>query len=122
MEEEKDIGLEVLTEQVVNMTGLIKNRNNLLQAMFKSDLEQDFLMQEAAQGGTGGAGVDGSVSPTGGMGGIAPNLMLPTPALPDRKEYVNVEEASGSGNVGGASPNGSDMPVSYTHLTLPTSG
>ena len=111
MEEEKDIGLEVLTEQVVNMTGLIKNRNNLLQAMFKSDLEQDFLMQEAAQGGTGGAGVEGSVSPTGGMGGIAPNLMLPTPALPDRKEYVNVEEASGSGNIGGASPNGSDMPT-----------
>ena len=111
MEEEKDIGLEVLTEQVVNMTGLIGNRNNLLKAMFKNDLEQDFLMQEAAQGGTGGAGVDNSVSPTGGMGGIAPNLMLPTPAMPDRKEYVNVEEASGSGNIGGASPNGSSTPT-----------
>ena len=105
MEEEKDIGMEVLTDQVVNMTKLIKDRNRLLKTMFKADLEDDFLMEEAAQGGTGGAGVESSVSPTGGMGGIAPNLMLPTPMMPDRKEYVNVEQ-SGGGNVGGASDNG----------------
>ena len=105
MEEEKDIGMEVLTDQVVNMTKLIKDRNRLLKTMFKADLEDDFLMEEAAQGGTGGAGVESSVSPTGGVGGIAPNLMLPTPMMPDRKEYVNVEQ-SGGGNVGGASDNG----------------
>ena len=106
MEEEKDIGMEVLTDQVVNMTKLIKDRNRLLKTMFKADLEDDFLMEEAAQGGTGGAGVDSSVSPTGGIGGIAPNLMLPTPMMPDRKEYVNVEQSGGGGNVGGASDNG----------------
>ena len=105
MEEEKDIGMEVLTDQVVNMTKLIKDRNRLLKTMFKADLEDDFLLEEAAQGGTGGAGVESSVSPTGGVGGIAPNLMLPTPMMPDRKEYVNVEQ-SGGGNVGGASDNG----------------
>ena len=106
MEEEKDIGMEVLTDQVVNMTKLIKDRNRLLKTMFKADLEDDFLMEEAAQGGTGGAGVESSVSPTGGVGGIAPNLMLPTPMMPDRKEYVNVEQSGGGGNVGGASDNG----------------
>ena len=67
MEEEKDIGMEVLTDQVVNMTKLIKDRNRLLKTMFKADLEDDFLMEEAAQGGTGGAGVESSVSPTGGV-------------------------------------------------------
>lgn len=101
MSDDKYIGIEVLSQSVNSMTEMIKDRNALLNAMYKKDVYNDFLMSEAAQGGTGGAGVDGAIS---AIGGGAPNLAAPIE--PARKNYVNVEQAGGSGNVGGASDNG----------------
>ena len=100
MNDDKYIGIENLSHTVNSMTALLDDRNSLLNSMFKKDVYNDFLMDEAAQGGTGGAGVD-NVS---AVGGGVPNLSVPM--LPDNKEYVNTQQASGgSGNVGGASPN-----------------
>ena len=107
MNDDKYIGIENLSHTVNSMTALLDDRNSLLNSMFKKDVYNDFLMDEAAQGGTGGAGVD-NVS---AVGGGVPNLSVPM--MPDNKEYVNTQQASGGGNVGGASS------VSYTHLTLP---
>ena len=101
MSDDKYIGIEVLSQSVNSMTEMIKDRNALLNSMYKKDVYNDFLMSEAAQGGTGGAGVDGAIS---AIGGGAPNLAAPIE--PARKNYVNVEQAGGSGNVGGASDNG----------------
>ena len=101
MSDDKYIGIEVLSQSVNSMTEMIKDRNALLISMYKKDVYNDFLMSEAAQGGTGGAGVDGAIS---AIGGGAPNLAAPIE--PARKNYVNVEQAGGSGNVGGASDNG----------------
>ena len=58
MSDDKYIGIEVLSNTVNSMTEMIDNRNTLLNSMFKKDVYNDFLMSEAAQGGTGGAGVD----------------------------------------------------------------
>ena len=101
MSDDKYIGIEVLSQSVNSMTEMIKDRNALLNSMYKKDVYDDFLMSEAAQGGTGGAGVEGAIS---AIGGGAPNLTAPIE--PARKNYVNVEQAGGSGNVGGASDNG----------------
>ena len=99
MNDDKYIGIENLSHTVNSMTALLDDRNSLLNSMFKKDVYNDFLMDEAAQGGTGGAGVD-NVS---AVGGGVPNLSVPM--MPDNKEYVNVQQASGGGNVGGASSN-----------------
>ena len=100
MNDDKYIGIENLSHTVNSMTALLDDRNSLLNSMFKKDVYNDFLMDEASQGGTGGAGVD-NVS---AVGGGAPNLSVPM--MPDNKQYVNTQQASGgSGNVGGASPN-----------------
>ena len=99
MNDDKYIGIENLSNTVNSMTALLNDRNSLLNSMFKKDVYNDFLMDEAAQGGTGGAGVD-NVS---AVGGGVPNLSVPM--MPDNKEYVNTQQASGGGNVGGASSN-----------------
>ena len=99
MNDDKYIGIENLSHTVNSMTALLDDRNSLLNSMFKKDVYNDFLMDEAAQGGTGGAGVD-NVS---AVGGGVPNLSVPM--MPDNKEYVNTQQASGGGNVGGASSN-----------------
>ena len=99
MNDDKYIGIENLSHTVNSMTALLDDRNALLNSMFKKDVYNDFLMDEAAQGGTGGAGVD-NVS---AVGGGVPNLSVPM--MPDNKEYVNTQQASGGGNVGGASSN-----------------
>lgn len=100
MNEDRHIGISTLANTVDNMTELLEDRNKLLQSMFKEDVYNDFLMEESAQGGAGGAGIDDSIS---AVGGASPNLSVPM--MPDRREYVNVQQASGGGNVGGASPN-----------------
>ena len=99
MNDDKYIGIENLSHTVNSMTALLDDRNSLLNSMFKKDVYNDFLMDEASQGGTGGAGVD-NVS---AVGGGVPNLSVPM--MPDNKEYVNTQQASGGGNVGGASSN-----------------
>ena len=66
---------------------MVDQRTTLLNSMFKEDLYNDFLMQEAMQGGMGGAGID-NVAPIG-MG--MPDLSIPQ--APDDKEFVNVEDA-----------------------------
>ena len=99
MNDDKYIGIENLSHTVNSMTALLDDRNALLNSMFKKDVYNDFLMDEASQGGTGGAGVD-NVS---AVGGGVPNLSVPM--MPDNKEYVNVQQSSGGGNVGGASSN-----------------
>ena len=99
MNDDKYIGIENLSHSVNSMTALLDDRNALLNSMFKKDVYNDFLMDEASQGGTGGAGVD-NVS---AVGGGVPNLSVPM--MPDNKEYVNTQQASGGGNVGGASSN-----------------
>ena len=100
MNDDKYIGIENLSHTVNSMTALLDDRNALLNSMFKKDVYNDFLMDEASQGGTGGAGVD-NVS---AVGGGVPNLSVPM--MPDNKEYVNVQQASGGGgSVGGASTN-----------------
>ena len=99
MNDDKYIGIENLSHTVNSMTALLDDRNALLNSMFKKDVYNDFLMDEASQGGTGGAGVD-NVS---AVGGGVPNLSVPM--MPDNKEYVNTQQASGGGNVGGASSN-----------------
>ena len=99
MNDDKYIGIENLSHTVNSMTALLDDRNALLNSMFKKDVYNDFLMDEASQGGTGGAGVD-NVS---AVGGGVPNLSVPM--MPDNNEYVNVQQASGGGNVGGASSN-----------------
>ena len=101
MNEDRHIGISTLANTVDNMTELLEDRNKLLQSMFKEDVYKDFLMEESAQGGAGGAGIDGSIS---AVGGASPNLSA-VPMMPDRREFVNVQQASGGGNVGGASPN-----------------
>ena len=85
MSDDKYIGIDVLSNTVNSMTEMIKDRNALLNSMYKKDVYNDFLMSEAAQGGTGGAGVDGAIS---AIGGGAPNLAAPIE--PARKNYVNV--------------------------------
>ena len=99
MNDDKYIGIENLSHTVNSMTALLDDRNALLNSMFKKDVYNDFLMDEASQGGTGGAGVD-NVS---AVGGGVPNLSVPM--MPDNKEYVNVQQSGGGGNVGGASSN-----------------
>ena len=101
MNEDRHIGISTLANTVDNMTELLEDRNKLLQSMFKEDVYNDFLMEESAQGGAGGAGIDNSIS---AVGGASPNLSA-VPMMPDRREFVNVQQASGGGNVGGASPN-----------------
>lgn len=89
MKDDKYIGIEVLNNAVQGVTGMVENRNDLLQSMFKSDLRDDFLMKESAQGGMGGAGID-SVAPMGmGMMDLMPNS--PTP--PDSTTTYNLEES-----------------------------
>ena len=89
MKDDKYIGIEVLNNAVQGVTGMVENRNDLLQSMFKSDLRDDFLMKESAQGGMGGAGVD-SIAPMGmGMMDLMPNS--PTP--PDSTTTYNLEES-----------------------------
>ena len=100
MNEDRHIGIATLANTVDNMTELLEDRNKLLNSMFKEDVYNDFLMEESAQGGAGGAGIDGSIS---AVGGASPNLSVPM--MPDRREYVPSQQASGGGNVGGASPN-----------------
>ena len=100
MNDDKYIGIENLSHTVNSMTALLDDRNALLNSMFKKDVYNDFLMDEASQGGTGGAGVD-NVS---AVGGGVPNLSVPM--MPDNKEYVNVQQSGGGGgSVGGASTN-----------------
>ena len=101
MNEDRHIGIATLANTVDNMTELLEDRNKLLNSMFKEDVYNDFLMEESAQGGAGGAGIDNSIS---AVGGASPNLSA-VPMMPDRREFVNVQQASGGGNVGGASPN-----------------
>tara|TARA_B000000557_G_scaffold158660_1_gene128606 strand:- start:309 stop:1667 length:1359 start_codon:yes stop_codon:yes gene_type:complete len=87
MNDDKYIGIEVLTNVLSGVTDMVDQRTTLLNSMFKEDLYNDFLMAEAMQGGMGGAGID-NVSPVG-MG--MPDLSLPQ--APDPKEFVNVEDA-----------------------------
>ena len=87
MNDDKYIGIEVLTNVLSNVTEMVDQRTTLLNSMFKEDLYNDFLMQEAMQGGMGGAGID-NVAPVG-MG--MPDLSIPE--APDPKEFVNVEDA-----------------------------
>ena len=89
MNDDKYIGIEVLTNVLSNVTEMIDQRTALLNSMFKEDLYNDFLMQEAMQGGMGGAGID-NVSPVGGLG--MPDLSLPQ--APDDKQVVNIEDAN----------------------------
>ena len=89
MNDDKYIGIEVLTNVLSNVTEMIDQRTALLNSMFKEDLYNDFLMQEAMQGGMGGAGID-NVSPAGGLG--MPDLSLPQ--APDDKQVVNIEDAN----------------------------
>ena len=100
MNDDKYIGIENLSHTVNSMTALLDDRNALLNSMFKKDVYNDFLMDEASQGGTGGAGVD-NVS---AVGGGVPNLSVPM--MPDRREYAPSTPSGGGGNVGGASDNG----------------
>ena len=106
MSDDKYIGIEVLSNTVNSMTEMIDNRNTLLNSMFKKDVYNDFLMSEAAQGGTGGAGVDNSAISS--IGGSSPDLS--TPVMPATTSVVGAPDSGGggsrSGNVGGASPNG----------------
>tara|TARA_B000000532_G_scaffold1138_1_gene875 strand:+ start:2327 stop:3694 length:1368 start_codon:yes stop_codon:yes gene_type:complete len=87
MNDDKYIGIEVLTDVLSHVTEMVDQRTTLLNSMFKEDLYNDFLMQEAMQGGMGGAGID-NVAPIG-MG--MPDLSIPQ--APDDKEFVNVEDA-----------------------------
>ena len=87
MNDDKYIGIEVLTNVLSGVTDMVDQRTTLLNSMFKEDLYNDFLMQEAMQGGMGGAGID-NVAPIG-MG--MPDLSIPQ--APDDKEFVNVEDA-----------------------------
>ena len=87
MNDDKYIGIEVLTDVLSGVTDMVDQRTTLLNSMFKEDLYNDFLMQEAMQGGMGGAGID-NVAPIG-MG--MPDLSIPQ--APDDKEFVNVEDA-----------------------------
>ena len=87
MNDDKYIGIEVLTNVLSNVTEMVDQRTELLNSMFKEDLYNDFLMKEAMQGGMGGAGID-NVAPVG-MG--MPDLSIPE--APDPKEFVNVEDA-----------------------------
>ena len=64
MNDDKYIGIEVLTDVLSHVTEMVDQRTTLLNSMFKEDLYNDFLMQEAMQGGMGGAGID-NVSPVG---------------------------------------------------------
>ena len=89
MNDDKYIGIEVLTNVLSNVTEMVDQRTALLNSMFKEDLYNDFLMQEAMQGGMGGAGID-NVSPVGGLG--MPDLSLPQ--APDDKQVVNIEDAN----------------------------
>ena len=88
MNDDKYIGIEVLTDVLRNVTEMVDQRTTLLNSMFKEDLYNDFLMAEAMQGGMGGAGVD-NVAPIG-MG--MPDLSIPQ--APDSKQVVNVEDAN----------------------------
>ena len=88
MNDDKYIGIEVLTNVLSGVTEMIDQRTALLNSMFKEDLYNDFLMAEAMQGGMGGAGVD-NVAPIG-MG--MPDLSIPQ--APDSKQVVNVEDAN----------------------------
>ena len=53
MNDDKYIGIENLSHTVNSMTALLDDRNALLNSMFKKDVYNDFLMDEASQGGTG---------------------------------------------------------------------
>ena len=111
MSDDKYIGIEVLANTVNSMTEMIDDRNGLLNSMFKKDVYNDFLMSEAAQGGVGGAGVDNEAISS--MGGGAPDLSTPMmPALTGSVSSRDSDGSSiGSGNVGGASENGTSTPT-----------
>ena len=57
MNDDKYIGIEVLTNVLSGVTEMIDQRTALLNSMFKEDLYNDFLIAEAMQGGMGGAGM-----------------------------------------------------------------
>ena len=111
MSDDKYIGIEVLSNTVNSMTEMIDDRNGLLNSMFKKDVYNDFLMSEAAQGGVGGAGVDNEAISS--MGGGAPDLSNPmmSGTAGDDGGSVSARDSIGSGNIGGASDNGTSNPT-----------
>ena len=111
MSDDKYIGIEVLSNTVNSMTEMIDDRNGLLNSMFKKDVYNDFLMSEAAQGGVGGAGVDNEAISS--MGGGAPDLSTPmmSATTGDDGGSVSARDSIGSGNIGGASDNGTSNPT-----------
>ena len=60
--EDKNVTLADLNRSILGIKELIEDRTALLQSMFKEDLYNDFLMQEARQ--SGAVGVTG-MDPTG---------------------------------------------------------
>ena len=113
MNDDKYIGIEVLTDVLSNVTEMVDQRTTLLNSMFKEDLYNDFLMQEAMQGGMGGAGIDNVAPIAMGM----PDLSVPQP--PDDKEFVNVEDAgllpSDIGDTNLTTPSGNDGNQTQTY-------
>ena len=113
MNDDKYIGIEVLTDVLSNVTEMVDQRTTLLNSMFKEDLYNDFLMQEAFHGGMGGAGIDNVAPIAMGM----PDLSVPQP--PDDKEFVNVEDAgllpSDIGDTNLTTPSGNDGNQTQTY-------
>ena len=87
MNDDKYIGIEVLTNVLNNVIEMVDQRTALLNSMFKEDLYNDFLMMEAMQGGMGGAGVDNVAPVGGGMNDLS------LPQAPDDQNIINLEEA-----------------------------
>ena len=83
-EEEPKVTLADLYKAILSIKDLIEDREALLQAMFKEDLYNDFLMQEAQQ--SGAVGVN-SMDPTGDAIDITPL----SPEMPDEVDIQSVQ-------------------------------
>ena len=122
MNDDKYIGIEVLTNVLSGVTEMIDQRTALLNSMFKEDLYNDFLMQEAMQGGMGGAGIDNVAPVNTGMNDLS------LPQAPDDQNIVNLEEAGvtppNTGNTNLDNPNDDSTTQNYNKgaITPPTSG
>ena len=122
MNDDKYIGIEVLTNVLNNVIEMVDQRTALLNSMFKEDLYNDFLMMEAMQGGMGGAGVDNVAPVNTGMNDLS------LPQAPNDQNIVNLEEAglnpSDTGNTNLDNPNDDTTTQNYNKgaITPPTSG
>tara|TARA_B100001029_G_scaffold633_1_gene489 strand:- start:17856 stop:19226 length:1371 start_codon:yes stop_codon:yes gene_type:complete len=122
MNDDKYIGIEVLTNVLNNVIEMVDQRTALLNSMFKEDLYNDFLMMEAMQGGMGGAGVDNVAPVNTGMNDLS------LPQAPNDQNIINLEEAglnpSDTGNTNLDNPNDDTTTQNYNKgaITPPTSG